>query len=95
MQFILEAIIWETDSEREGGSVIVRLKQLMYKVDLCKFQNVPEDWRKYYRNEVVKKIFFQYLGKCVYNLSLVELLLLTNGFLRFSIVLFIKNCLFE
>lgn len=92
IQFILEAIISDTDSEnKDRVSVLSRFKQLLYKVDLCKFKVIPEEWRKYYKNEVIKKIIFQYLGKCVHNLSLVELLLMTNSFLRFTIVLFIKS----
>ena len=35
------------------------------------------------------------MGKCIYNISLIELLLLNNDFLRFCVEICVKSVLFE
>jgi hypothetical protein len=52
-------------------------------------------FQAYYRNEIIKKIIFQYFGKCAYNISLIEILLTSNDFLRFAVELCVKSVLFE
>lgn len=80
---------------REGETLLGGLKQRVMGMDLCQLRNVPAQFTSYYSNPLVKKVLFQYMGKCTYNDSLVELLIANNPMLQFSIVLLIKSVLFE
>jgi hypothetical protein len=70
-------------------------KQKILQMNLCKLGDIPNEFKTYYRNEIIKKIIFQYFGKCSYNLSLIEILLASNDFLRFAVEVCVKSVLFE
>lgn len=57
--------------------------------------DIPKEFQVYYKNEIIKKIIFQFFGKCTYNISLVEILLTSNDFLRFCIEVCVKSVLFQ
>lgn len=60
-------------------------KQKIMQLNVCKLGDTPKEFQAYCRNEIIKKIIFQYFGKCAYNLSLIEILPTGNDFLRFAI----------
>ena len=63
-------------------------------MDLCQLKSIPTQFTAYYSNSLIKKVLFQYMGKCAYNDNLVELLIVNNSMLQFSIALVIKTVLF-
>lgn len=64
-------------------------------LNLCQLNDIPKEFQNYYRNEIIKKIIFQYFGKCAYNISLIEILLINNDFLRFAVEVCVKSVLYE
>lgn len=49
----------------------------------------------YFDNRIIKKILFQYINKCSYNVSLLEIVLRRNKVLKFALSLVSKALLFK
>lgn len=93
--FLSETVVSTNLAQGRDPSPLKMFKTSLHTIDLCQFLNVPADWEPYYKGDLLKKILFQYLNKCECNVSLIELLLINNPFLRFAIILLFKTILLE
>ena len=93
--FLTEGVLSINNDVNGKNTGLTRFKHYLQNVDLCQFVDIPIEYKKYYKNELLKKIIYQYINKCLCNMSLIEHLLLNNPFLRFALALIVKTVLKE